>query len=168
MAKLTTSPDRGQFVKNHINKLVEKGDTIIDNGKSYHQLHEEFIKDQLLLEQTEEWAKHNLEHDLRITGWICDKVKNSDVYAQNLYAALCNNDFTKNEVFPILADTVWGCSWRHAGGVIADMLEKGDYIDWYCSGMSDISGHVSEGTVTDEVRNDLLKLGWIVKETEAT
>jgi hypothetical protein len=65
------------------------------------------------------------------------------------------------------------------------MVEEGDYIDWYCSGIrGDISDEeyndltkeqqerylytktkfVSESVVTEEIRNDLLKLGWIVVE----
>ena len=131
-----------------------------------------------------EWQKDNMEYDLRSTPWIIDKVKSSEVYAQNLYAAMCNNDFTKNDVWPILTEKRWSCSWRSAGGIIADMQEKGDYIDWYCSGIRDakildddefsaltkeqqesyIQGKkfVPESCVTDEIREDLLKLGWIV------
>jgi hypothetical protein len=97
---------------------------------------------------------------------------------------MCNNDFTKNDVWPILTDKRWSRSWRSAGGIIADMQGKGDYIDWYCSGIRDakildddefraltkeqqesyIQGKkfVPEGCVTDEIREDLLKLGWIV------
>jgi hypothetical protein len=53
------------------------------------------------------------------------------------------------------------------------MVEQGDYIDWYCSGIRgggepavdnnvELPGDfVSEGTVTDEIRDDLFKLGWI-------
>ena len=138
-----------------------------------------------------EWQKDNMEYDLRSTQWIIDKVKNDEVYAQHLYASMCNNDFTKNDVWPILTEKRWSCSWRHAGGIIADMQEKGDYIDWYCSGIRDskildddefraltkeqqesyIQGKkfVPESCVTDEIREDLLKLGWIVvdNETEA-
>jgi hypothetical protein len=110
------------------------------------------------------------------------------VYAQNLYAAMCNNDFTKNDVIPILTEKRWHCSWRSAGGIIADMQEKGDYIDWYCSGIRDVKildddefqaltkeqqeyyiqgkKFVSESCVTDEIREDLLKLGWIVIDEE--
>ena len=138
-----------------------------------------------------EWQKDNMEYDLRSTQWIIDKVKGDEVYAQHLYASMCNNDFTKNDVWPILTEKRWSCSWRHAGGIIADMQEKGDYIDWYCSGIRDskildddefraltkeqqesyIQGKkfVPESCVTDEIREDLLKLGWIVvdNETEA-
>ena len=63
------------------------------------------------------------------------------------------------------------------------MIESGDYIDWYCSGIQGVltdeeynqlskedqekyiyykNNFVPESVVTDEVREDLLKLGWIV------
>lgn len=113
-----------------------------------------------------EWQKDNLEYDLRSTQWICDKVKTSDIYAQNLYAAMCNRDFQKLDVMPILTDKKWSCSWRYAGGIIADMREDGDYIDWYCSGMHDRDDFVRESIVTDEVRSDLQKLGWIVLDED--
>jgi hypothetical protein len=120
-----------------------------------------------------EWQKHNLEWDLRSTQWICNSAKSTKTYAQNLYAALCNNDFQKNEVWPRLENKTWGCSWRHAGGILAHMREEGDYIDWYCSGIQgepdadwvDL-GHVAEGTVTDQIRGDLFRLGWIVLDTK--
>ena len=121
-----------------------------------------------------EWQKDNLEHDLRSTQWICDRAKHSKTYAQNLYAALCNQDWQRNEVWPLLKDQRWSCSWRYAGGIVADMREEGDYIDWYCSGIQgepdddwiDL-GHVPEGTVTDEIREDLFRLGWLpVTDTE--
>ena len=135
-----------------------------------------------------EWQKDNMEYDLRSTKWIIDKTKADDVYAQHLYASMCNNDFTKNDVWPILTEKKWSCSWRHAGGIIADMQEKGDYIDWYCSGIRDnkildddeyqaltkeqqesyiqCKQFVPESVVTDEIREDLLKLGWIVVDNE--
>jgi hypothetical protein len=127
--------------------------------------------------------EYNMEGDLITTDWIIDKVKEDMIYAQHLYAALCNNDFVKNEIWPLLQDKRWGCSWRAAGGIIADMQQKGDYMDWYCSGIQDIAydddnfrelskehqtqylqqkAYVSEGVVTDEIRADLLKLGWTV------
>jgi hypothetical protein len=112
------------------------------------------------------WQTDNLEYDLLVTDWIIDKVRNNQNYAQNLYAALCNNTFTKNDVWPILSEKRWHCSWRYAGGIIARMTEKGDYMDWYCTGIFDdtnrIAGTVSEGEITDEIRNDLFKLGWLI------
>jgi hypothetical protein len=117
------------------------------------------------------WQKDNLEYDLRSTEWIVAKTKSSEAYSQNIYAALCNNEFTKLEVIPILKEQTWSCSWRHAGGIVADMREEGDYIDWYCSGIGDglgngdqdgSKGYVPESTVTEEIEQDLKKLGWVV------
>ena len=103
------------------------------------------------------------------------KVRNSESYAQNLYAAMCNNEFVRREIVPILKNEKWSCSWRSAGGIVANMRQEGDYIDWYCSGIgrvdecqeeggapTETSKYVPEATVTDEIRNDLKELGWIV------
>jgi hypothetical protein len=119
-----------------------------------------------------------MEYDLLTTDWILAKVRASDSYAQNLYAAMCNNDFTKRELWPILKEEKWSASWRYAGGIIADMRQEGDYIDWYCSGMGGLNqeydqketneqwqkrtGYVPESVVTEEIEQDLHRLGWIV------
>jgi hypothetical protein len=134
------------------------------------------------LESTEEWKIDNLEYDLRTNSKIIEKCANN-VYAQHVYAALCNNEFQRNDVYPILTDKRWSCSWRHAGGIVADIQQTGDYIDWYCSGMRgeilsdqefdelsdeqkneyiELDQYVSEGTITDEIRRDFFELGWIV------
>ena len=110
----------------------------------------------------------NLEHDLRNCPEIVAKIKASEVYAQHLYAALCNNDFFKTtDVFDLLrGDKLWGCSWRYAGSIIANIRGKGDYLDWYCSGIMpvdiDPSGFVAEATVTEEIEQDLNQIGWYV------
>lgn len=105
--------------------------------------------------------KHDLEEDLLSNQTIVDKCKNSKIYSQNLYATLCNNRF-------FYGDEEWNCSWRFAGGLVADIRSCGEeYTDYYCSGMTVNShGYVSESFVTDEIRLDLLKLGWIVKPYE--
>jgi hypothetical protein len=124
------------------------------------------------------WQKDNMEYDLRSTDWILEKVRTSDSYAQNLYAAMCNMQFQKLAVIPILKEEKWSASWRHAGGIIADMRERGDYIDWYCSGMGGLATYdaqageahmakqkyVTEGCVTEEIAQDLKKLGWVACE----
>jgi hypothetical protein len=174
--KLSRSPDRGTFHIEAQLKQVEEGKTTVEQAQTmvdFYKSHAQYIDE---LEATDEWKKDNMEYDLRSTQWIIDKVKSSDVYAQNLYAAMCNNEFTKNDVIPILTEKKWSCSWRHAGGIIADMQEKGDYINWYCSGIRGdevdtdpiTSKYVSETTVTDEIRSDLLILGWITYNTENT
>lgn len=109
----------------------------------------------------------SLEYDLRTTDWIAEKICKSNEYAQNLYAALCNNEFQKKELIPALKDERWSCSWRYAGGIISNIQNQGDYMDWYCSGiMSDSelakTGFVSESIVTDVISDDLNRLGWIV------
>lgn len=185
---MNSSPDRGTFRIDCELKSVEAGrktpeqaEDMIDFYKSWEERRREH-------EATAEWKVDNMEYDLRSTKWICDKAKANEYYAQNLYAAICNNDFTKNDVWPLLQGKTWSASWRSAGGIIANMVEKGDYIDWYCSGIrgevSDEEYHemtkeqqerylyvknkfVNESTVTDEIREDLLKLGWIVIEENA-
>ena len=138
-----------------------------------------------ILENSTEWRQNNMEYDLRSTEWILEKVRSDETYAQHLYAAICNNDFIKNDVWPLLTELRWSASWRHAGGIIADMQQEGDYIEWYCSGIKPdpLTDHqfneltdeqqtsyltsrsfVGEGFVTDEIRADLLKLGWLVVE----
>ena len=118
---------------------------------------------------------NDLEKDLMNSAYIRTKCI-VDSYAQNLYAALCNNEFTKNDVIPILREETWGCSWRYAGGLVARLREEGDYLTWYCSGIGGLSdynheegeqymkekGYVMEGVVTEEIRNDLLHINWLV------
>jgi hypothetical protein len=183
---ISSSPERHTFQLEGAKKRAEEDgkelpESYINMWKTAKEQDEANIVDP-------EWQKDNMEYDLRSTQWIIDKTKADDVYAQHLYASMCNNDFTKNDVWPILTEKRWSCSWRHAGGIIADMQEKGDYIDWYCSGIKDskildddefsaltkeqqesyIQGKkfVPESCVTDEIREDLLKLGWIVVDNE--
>lgn len=136
------------------------------NSKDMLEYYLDFGKRRLEKEQDPEWQKDNLEYDLRTSKYLVEKVRASETYAQNLYAAMCNNEFQQNDVMPILLDNRWSCSWRYAGGILADMCGHGDYMDFYCSGIGpddkDYEHFVGESTVTDEVRKDLLDLGWII------
>ena len=186
MTKLSRSPERNTFQRdNYLRRKMEEGDL---PDPEYVKMYENINFDKLSREEDPNWKKDNLEYDLRSTDWMLAKVRESRIYAQNLYAAICNNEFQKLDVMPILKDQRWGASWRYAGGIIADMLEKGDYIDWYCSGIRNNDelepsewenwtleqqtfykeglSFVAESVVTEEIRADLKRLGWIVLDDD--
>lgn len=168
------SPSRNTFQKeSYVERQAKEGKSISEAYLSMWDSHAESVAKQ---ESDPTWQKNNLEWDLRTTDWILEKVRTSESYAQNLYAAMCNNGFIKNEMWPILAEQEWSCTWRYAGGIIADMLQQGDYIDWYCSGIRggplggtedetawDQKGYVGEGMITEEIEEDLFKLGWVIQ-----
>lgn len=145
---------RARQRKNYIDRCLKNGKDPTD--------YVDFLDnwEQMTIEKEEDpaWAKNNLEYDLRTCDWILNKVRSSRDYGQSLYSALCNNEFIKREMWEILKDEPWSCSWRYAGGILADMAEAGDYMDWYCSG--------NEGQATEEIINDLYNLGWIIVNTE--
>ena len=166
---ISKSPERHTFQKNgYIERCREEGK---EPDNSIIQMYESWAKD----DQYENRPENDLEFDLRTTDWILAKARSRNAYAQNIYAALCNMRWQKLDTFPILKDEYWSCSWRHAGGIVADMLQKGDYIDWYCSGIRNgfdmggspeegPAGYVPEATVTEEIRVDFQKIGWIPSE----
>ena len=187
MSKISKSPDRHSFQKEgYVRRQEEAGEPV---SEDYLDWFEKIIDNHKRKFDDPASRVNNMEYDLLTTDWILEKVRADDAYAQNLYAAICNNDFIPLDVVPILRQDpekdYWGASWRSAGGIIADMQEKGDYIDWYCSGIRDIGlydhynekeefteeqlahleitkRYVPEGCITDEIRNDLQRLGWAV------
>ena len=182
------SPDRHTFQRNaYVARREEKDQDVSDE---YIAMLEQIRLQDKLKWQDPERCVNNLEYDLVTTDWILAKARASESYAQNLYAALCNNDFQRNDVWPLISDQKWHCSWRYAGGIIADMRQEGDYIDWYCSGINnsdwqktaedvaamtpaqaehyhELERYVSEGVVTDEICEDLFRLGWLVIEEDS-
>jgi hypothetical protein len=176
------SPERHTFQKSgYVKSMEEKGEPV---NEDYLDMFQKIIEDHNRKWDDPEKQKNNLEWDLVTTDWILEKARTSDAYAQNLYAALCNNGFIKLEVIPVLKGEEWSCSWRYAGGIVADMRQEGDYIDWYCSGIRNhqdmteeekqtwtdeqkarfeiTKRYVGEGCITDEIRRDLQRLGWAV------
>lgn len=168
--QISSSPDRHSFQyesysKRCENNGVQPNTDLVDFFQSIRNEHRNKWNDSKNCED-------NLEYDLLTTDWILEKVRSSESYAQNLYAALCNTSSTK-----ISSGKNWSCSWRYAGGIIADMRQQGDYIDWYCSGIGSVEsgyglshksgvGHVSESVITDEIADDLKTLGWLVTGDE--
>ena len=175
MKKIASSPERHTFQKEgYVKRCEEEGKEpnpdYINMYKTWREQEAEQIKDPA-------WQKNNMEYDLRSSKELCDKVKQYDNYAQNLYAAICNMTWQSREFWQELKGEVWSASWRHAGGIVADMREEGDYIEWYCSGIGneeygngldgtkpklDEAGrmYVPEGHVTEEIELDLNRLGW--------
>jgi hypothetical protein len=169
MTKINSSPERHTFQQEgYIKRCEEKGEEpnpdYVNMYKTWREQDEENLVDP-------KWQKNNMEYDLRASKELCDKVKASDAYAQNLYAAMCNMTWQSREFWQELKGETWSCSWRHSGGIIADMREQGDYIDWYCSGIGNddtgygldarqATGYVPESHVTEEIELDLNKLGW--------
>jgi len=151
--KLRESPDRYTFqAEGYLKRCEEKGK---EPNPDYLGMYEDSKKRASELEADPDWQRNNLEWDLRTSDHLCAKVKDDD-YAKKLYASLCNTDWLRIEVVPLLRQDpkqdFWSCSWRYAGGIVANMREEGDYIDWYCSGM--------EGYIDPEVSEDLKQLGW--------
>jgi hypothetical protein len=111
---------------------------------------------------------NNLERELYDSKYIREKAAGNDLYCHNLYAALCNNEFQKLAVEPVLADERWSCSWRYAGGIASRLfnnMASEDYLEFYCAGMGIDeynNTRAGEGTVIDEIKADLLSIGWIV------
>ena len=174
MTKVSKSPQRHTFQKEgYVKRQEEKGEAINEN---YLDMFDKILNEHEHKFDDPKSHVNNLEYDLLTTEWILDKVRTSDSYAQNLYAALCNVEWRKRDLWTELKEENWGCSWRYAGGIIADMQQKGDYIDWYCSGSGGLNreyegeetneewqkrtGYVPEANVTEEIERDLNKLGW--------
>jgi hypothetical protein len=180
---MSSSPDRGTFQAIAAQKRAEEGEDSAESAADTVEFYKTANQLRREREQDPEWQKNNMEYDMRTADWMVTKTRASEAYAQNLYAAMCNRDFQRNDVWPVLKNETWSASWRYAGGIVADMRGEGDYMDWYCSGIrggiseSELAemtveqqeryhwyekNFVSESVVTDEIRADLLKLGWLV------
>lgn len=104
----------------------------------------------------------NLERDVKRTWWMVDQIRHDQVYAQNLYAAMCNNVFGPYDVWAILKNVTWDCTWRYAANMVAEIREE-QFNDWYCSGVQLLNpDYVPESVIVPTIENDLEKLGWIV------
>jgi hypothetical protein len=104
----------------------------------------------------------NLERDLKTSTCIVRKVRDQKVYAQNLYAALCNNDFAPKDTWAILSNMTWNCSWLQARELISEIRDNNDFISWSGHVMFDRIGFVEESYVTPEVGKDIDRIGWLV------
>ncbi len=94
---------------------------------------------------------------LNILKSLKDKMQDKS-FAEDVYRALCNVKWKKIGYVPkdecdITRDCTFACSWRYAGGVVAEIRDCGEnYLDFYCSG--------GEGTVTPEIEQYFKEHGW--------
>jgi hypothetical protein len=94
----------------------------------------------------------NLEHDLMNSDIVRNCVHRDRGFADELYAALCNNQFRHIDM-PDDPEVWWSCTWRYAAGIVADIDDaNGDYLDFYCAG--------NEGTISPRIEQMLFELGW--------
>lgn len=109
-----------------------------------------------------EWPvpEYDLEKELMNSDLIKNKVKDP-IYAQKLYAAMCNIQWLKDT-----QKNPWSISWRGAGDVVSALIGEGDYLDYYCSGIIPYEMEHSplsptrEGNVDPQIENDLAQMGW--------
>jgi len=117
---------------------------------------------------------YELDEDMALNLIFRTRVAEDESFAQNVYAALCNNEFIPDRN---LQET-WSCSWRAAGEYVANLRNQyggredidEDYLTWYCSGLVNHpeQAWVEEGQVTDAVREAFKALGWSVVLTNET
>lgn len=102
----------------------------------------------------------NLERDIRRTWWMVERIRKDEVYAQNLYAACCNNVYGPIDVWAILKNVTWSCGWRYASNMIGEICDR-HFCDFYCSGVELYNpAYVPESTVVPTIRKDLEIIGW--------
>lgn len=68
--------------------------------------------------------------------------------AVEVYRALCNMKW-----YRVKDNKAYSCSWRYAGGIVADIRHKNElYTDYYCNG--------GEGDISKRFENYMNKKGW--------
>lgn len=75
------------------------------------------------------------------------RMRESDLLCNAIWGALTNVEWIHESGRSALY------TFRGAAGLIADVIERGDYLDWYCCGPT--------GVISDEIRAALKAQGWI-------
>lgn len=101
----------------------------------------------------------SLKQALKGTPWISEKIKRSEIYAQNMYAALCSNVFMspsaqEGAVDEESEEVLSRLSWREAGALVAEIRDGETFLDWYCSGIfiDDRQGNAGNDSGFSEVK----------------
>ena len=89
MSDPSKSPDRYTFQKEgYVKRQTEKNEPI---NESYLDMFDKMLDEHDRKFEDPKTRVNNMEYDLVTTDWILEKVRASESYAQNLYAAMCNN-----------------------------------------------------------------------------
>ena len=98
--KPSRSLERNTFqLENYLERCVAEGE---EPNAAYLAMWEQAKQQDV--EWSQQTHKNDMEYDLRTNIVMLEKVRSSDVYAQNLYAAMCNRVFQRNDTWPILTD----------------------------------------------------------------
>jgi len=81
-----------------------------------------------------------------------EQMRHDDSLCREMWSALANVDWTHEN-----SDTA-GYSFRAAGDLIAAIIGRGDYMDWYCSG--------PYAVVSERIERAMMAEGWTWEETE--
>lgn len=95
---------------------------------------------------TEEIEPANFAEDLEAV--LGSLMKESDDVCVEVWSAMANVDW-----YHPATHTSASYSFRAAGRLIADIIGKGNYLNWYCSG--------PYATVSERVARRMKKMGWI-------
>lgn len=79
-----------------------------------------------------------------------ERIKQDSIFCKDIYSALTNLEWVQSD------GTVYGATFRYVGGLIADIREEGNYMDWYCC--------KGEGFASDEIQEAMSMKGWTCRE----
>ena len=113
---------------------------------------------------------NDLEWALKTSPTIQQKCQEQPEYRNKLYHALCNIEWQRNNAWIVLKDMWWSCTWRYAGGLVAEIYGQGNYRDYYLwrpSAQDLMLGTYNfSGPVDPEIAHDLGQLGFYYREME--
>lgn len=89
-----------------------------------------------------------IDFELILIKYFKDRMIEDHELCKNIWSALANVTWYNPE-----AHIEVSYSFRAAGGLIAEIIGQGDYMEWYCSG--------PYATISDEIRRVMKKEGWI-------
>lgn len=81
-----------------------------------------------------------------VERWLGPAMREDECLCAEMWCAVANQDWRHDN-----GDTA-GYSFRAAGDLVAGVVGRGNYMDWYCSG--------PDGEVSERVREALAQGGW--------